>query len=268
MEEKFYEAYSTLIKWDIPHPSTMSEMERQILISYSLVASDILRSRGNLTLAKDYLLDLYRYPQLILHDPRRYKIFTALIDIHCAMGEIDEAESLLSKEMENMPRDMTKSKRRLLVSSLDVSIARTSDKCFKQARSRIAELEKFFQRHDTLDISDQLLHIRALVASARIYHLDSSFTQSIEEWERVKVLAGEYSAFRQKGFTYAFCELSIGYAQVLMALKSIGNAQTIFNEERDNFWIPVIVTDWLPMIRKELDNLLGKRLGQAPLIAE
>jgi hypothetical protein len=237
-------------------PSMMSLMEMQVHIGFSLVASDIQRSLGQLKLAKDYLVDFYRWPDLLRHDSRRYQIICALVDIRCALGEIDEAENLIEEEIGKLPGGLSKAQRRLLVSSLDVCIARRAETCFTEARSRISKLDDFYREKGTLDISDQLLHVRTLVASARIYHLQSSFTQSIDEWEKVKVLASNYLAFRERGFTFAFCELSIGYAQILIALQAIENAKATFIGEKDNFWIPVIATDWLPMIRAELANLL------------
>jgi hypothetical protein len=66
-----------------------------------------------------------------------------------------------------------------------------------------------------------------------------------------------YSAFRDKGFTFAFSQLSIGYAYMKVAgtqvsslyyqqyaqvaSKNIAEARSVFEKEKDHYWIPLIV---------------------------
>lgn len=252
LQERFDEARRMIESWSMPQ--MLSLMELRVHIEYSLVASDIQRSLGRLKLSKTYLEDCYRHPGLLCNDSKRYQIICALVDIRCALGEIDEAESLVTEETAKLRSTdgLSKARRRLWVSSLDVNIARMSESSFAEDRSKISELIKFFSETPSLDISDQLLHVRTLTASARVYHLQSLFTLAIAEWEKVKTLAKEYPAFREKGFTFAFAQLSIGYAQMQVALRSIKHANSIFIEERDNYWIPSITTEWLPKVRSDI----------------
>ena len=255
MQEEFVKAHRELTAWETP--PVQSLMEGQAQISYSLVAFEIDRSLGKLDSAGKYLANCYyHFSYSHRHDPRVYQVVCALVDIHCALGKINAAETLLSMETKTLPVGLSKGRRRLLVSSLEVYIARGSESSFTEARSIINQLDDFYRKKDCLDISDQQLHVRTLVASARVYHLQSSFTRSVNEWERVKDLASRYSAFRGRRFTVAFSELSIGYARMKLALQSLETANAIFIHEKDNFWIPVIATHWLPMIRAEIANLL------------
>ncbi|KAJ5472083.1 hypothetical protein N7539_008652 [Penicillium diatomitis] len=257
--EKFDDAYRMIVSWRMPEATSL--MELRVHIDLSLVVSDIQKSLGQLELSKSYLEDCYRHPGLLCNDPKQYQIICALVDVRCALGEIDEAESLVKAETEKLRSTdgLSKARRRLLVSSLDVNIARISQPSLAEARSKISDLTRFFNESPSLDISDQLLHVRTLTASARIYHMQSSFEQAIAEWEKVKTLAQQYSAFREKGFTFAFSELSIGYAQLQIALRSIGHADSIFKGEKDNYWIPTIATNWLPEVRSDITACIQSR---------
>jgi hypothetical protein len=170
MQERFNEARDVIKNWNMP--PALSLMERQVHIGYSLVASDIQKSLGQLKLSKDYLEGCCSFPSLLLYDPKRYQIICALVDIRCALGEVDEAESLIIEETDKLrsPDELSKARRRLLVSSLDVDIAKRSESSFAEARSKISDLTHFFQKRQSLDISDQFLYVRILTASARLYH--------------------------------------------------------------------------------------------------
>jgi hypothetical protein len=255
LQENFKEAHDDMEKWNMPLCPSL--MERKVVISYSLVASEIERSLGRLKLAKAYLEDCYRYP-ILSSDPNQYQIVGALVDVRCATEKVDEAEYLVKTELKKLPscNRLAKAQRRLLVSSLDVDIARMSRSSFADARSKICQLKAFFNEMTGGDISDQLLHIRTLTASARIHHLERSFAQAIEEWDEVKTLAKKYSAFRDKGFTFAFSQFSIGCAFLHIALEALKEANFVFRSEKDNYWIPMITTDWLPKRRREIANLV------------
>lgn len=273
LQERFEEAHDEIKRWNILVMPSL--MERQVVISFSLIASEIERSLGRLEQSKAYLEDCYNFPLLLSSDSNRYQIVCALVDIRCALMELDEAESMIKIELAKLPSidRLSKAQRRLLVSSLDVDIARMSESSFAHARSTISQLNDLFDNMGSQDISDQLLHIRTLTASARILHLQSLFIQAIEEWERIKVLAKKYSAFRDKGFTFAFSQFSIGCAHAQIAgvsdnsrqqyqqhtqaaLEAIEEANSIFRTEKDNYWIPMVTTDWLPKRRLEIANWL------------
>lgn len=270
LQEKFEEAHEELKQWKIPSMSSL--MERQVITSFSLVASEIERSLGRLNVAKEYLEDCYSHTLLLGSDSNRFQIICALIDVRCALGELEGAEYLVRDEIKKLGSvgGLSKALRRLQVSSLDVDIARLSPKSLVDAHSKIAGLVDCFDQMTKLDISDQLLHVRTLTASARIYHLQSNHSQAIQQWEKVKSCAVNYSAFRNKGFTFAFSQLSIGYAYMKVAgtpasnpyyqqyaqvaSDNIAEANSVFEKEKDNYWIPLIVTSWLPIIRSEILN--------------
>lgn len=283
LQEKFEAARKELDSWSLL--PKVSLMESQSIPSFAHVVSEIWRSLGKLDQAKDYLVDCYSFfmandanPFLKANDPHRYQIVCALIDIHCALEEIYDADLLLKREIERLPTDgrLSKAFRRLQVSSLDIDIAHGSPESFAKAHSKINVLKHTFCGIQKPDISDQLLHVRTLVASARIFHLRSYFPQAIQEWEVVNTLAAKYSAFRCQGFTFAFSQLSIGLAHIKIACQTndsyvinehmqaftetLEQANSIFQLEEDNYWIPTITTDWLPKVRSEIESLAKCRV--------
>lgn len=84
-----------------------------------------------------------------------------------------------------------------------------------------------------------------------------------------------YSAFHDKVLTFAFSELSTRYAYMRVAgtpasipyyqqyaqvdSDNMAEANSLFEEDKDNYWIPLVVTSWLPIIRSEILN--WKRLA-------
>lgn len=268
LQEKFEEAHEQLKQWNMP--AIPSLMECQVIPSFSLVASEIERSLGRLNVAKGYLEDCYGYTLLLESDPKRFQIVCALIDIRCALGELESAKSLVADEIKKLGSvgGLSKALRRLQVSSLDVDISEQSPESLVDADSKITRLVQYFNVMTKLDISDQLLHVRTLVASARSYHLQSDYPQAIKQWEKVKACAASYSAFRDEGFTFAFSQLSIGYAYTKLAgtpasnsyyhqyaqvaSDKIAEANSVFEKEKDNYWIPLVATSWLPRIRSEI----------------
>ena len=283
LQEKFEAAREELEKWNqLPK---ISLMEYQSIPIFAQTASEVWRSFGKLKHAKGYLTDCYclfsvndENPFLKVNDPHRYQIICALIDIHCALGEIEEAASLAGKEIGRLLVDgrLSKAFRRLQVLSLEIDIARASPSSLTQARTKALFLENFFRGIQEPDISDQLLQVRTHVASARVLHLQSYFSRAIQEWESVKALAGTYSAFKCQGFTFAFSQLSISLAHFEIARRAndshaikehdqafaetLQQANSIFQREDDNYWIPTITTDWLPKVRSEIESLTGHRV--------
>ena len=278
LQEKFEAAREELESWNrLPK---ISLMESQSIPIFAQTASEVWRSLGKLDHAKDYLADCYSFfvanganPFLKANDSHRYQIICALIDVHCALGEMEDADFLVRKEIENFPINgrLSKAFRRLQVSSLEIDIARALPSSLTQARSKTLLLKHVFREIQEPDISDQLLQVRTHVASARVLHLQSYFPQAIQEWESVNALAAKYSAFQCQGFTFAFSQLSIGLAHVEITrqtndshtieehrqafAETLRQANSIFQLEEDNYWIPTITTSWLPKVRSEIKSL-------------
>lgn len=105
-------------------------------IDYSLVASDIQRSLGRLKLSKTHLDDCYYRPGLLCNDAKHTLSF-ALAGIRCSLGEIDGPETLVTEQTSKLRSTdgVSKARRRLWVSSLDVNIARMSQSNLAETRS-------------------------------------------------------------------------------------------------------------------------------------
>jgi hypothetical protein len=74
-------------------------MERQVITSFSLVASEIERSLGRLNVAKEYLEDCYGHTLLLENGSNRIQIICALVDVRCALGELEGAKYLARDEI-------------------------------------------------------------------------------------------------------------------------------------------------------------------------
>lgn len=84
----------------------------------------------------------------------------------------------------------------------------------------IEELRDNFNKLTDLDVSDQLLHVRVLSASARIRHYDSLFHQALRKWEVALTYVQTYKSFDGEGFTHALIHLSISLAQIWQRRRS------------------------------------------------
>lgn len=114
-------------------------------------------------------------------------------------------------------------------------------------------------------------HLLAFFISGLTY-----FPQAIQEWEVVNTLAAKYSAFWCQGFTFTFSQLSIGLAHIKIAcqtddshvinehmqafMETLEQANSIFQLEEDNYWIPTITTDCLPKVHSEIESLAKCRV--------
>ena len=283
LQEKFEAAREELGRWDqLPK---ISLMECQSIPIFAQTASEVWRSLGKLDHAKEYLTDCGYFfkannenPFLKANNSHRYQIICGLIDIHCALGEIEDADLLVGEEIGRLPVDgrLSKTFRRLQVSSLEIDIARALPSSLTQARSKILLLKHVFREIQEPDISDQLLQVRTYVASARVLYLQSYFPQAIQEWESVNALAETYSAFQCQGFIFAFSQLSVSLAHLEITRRTndshaikkheqgftetFQQANTIFQLEEDNYWIPTITTSWLPKVRSEIKSLTDCRV--------
>jgi hypothetical protein len=127
-------------------------------------------------------------------------------------------------------------------------------------------LRPFSATYPTLDVSDKLLHVRALVASARIFYYKPQFSEALRRWEVVLSCVQKYSSFTGEGFTYAVTHLSICLAHletgnITEGLKAFQHAERVLCMGMRDFWIPTIATSWLPDILSRIQSKTGWECG-------
>jgi hypothetical protein len=72
------------------------------------------------------------------------------------------------------------SERKLTGGFWSLVVASLQKQSYGNARTDIEELEKIFSRLSSLDVSDELLHVRTLVTSARTFHMLDDFKAAIQ----------------------------------------------------------------------------------------
>lgn len=153
------------------------------------------------------------------------QVLCSLADLYCDLAEVyrgtttpifgDSLKAVRLLMAPEIKKTSTKSKafRRLLVSTIEINIQQHR---YEEARKTIKHLKEDYGRLVNLDFSDQLLHVRVMVAIARISQVNSEFDQAIEEWKTILAHVRKYASFEGEGFTYAviYISLSLAYFKI------------------------------------------------------
>ena len=254
--DKYSDAIEEVDDWRTSKPSSL--MECRVLPSRAVTIAKIYRSQGMFADARSRLESCLRtlFPQ----DANRCQVLCSLADVYCDLRLPDKAHKLLVPEVEKERKKASKTKsfRRLLVTLIDTDI----QKCrYDDAISIIAELGDTFDHLSNLDVSDQLLHVRTLVASARICHCQSQFHEALQRWEIALSYVQKYKSFEGEGVTYAIIHLSISLAHlesgdIEAARKACKHAEMIYSRGMRDFWIPTLAA-WGQLMGLKIRSLTG-----------
>jgi len=247
--EKYDFAIEQVDDWQVP--TCPSLLENCVGLYRTVTVSMIFRSQGSFIEARTRLeLCLKFKPQ----QTNRVRVLCSLADVYYDLGLSQEARTLIAPEIE---KRATKSKayRRLLVSMVDTNI---QQHLYDDARKTITELDGVFDKMSNLDVSDQLLHIRVLVALGRVYQYDSKFDQAIQRWKVALPHLQKYSSFKGEGFTYAAIHLSLSLAYLKSgnlgeARASFDCAKEILSRGKRDYWIPTLMT-WVDETLSEVQS--------------
>lgn len=272
-KEEYQRALQEGETWSVT-PTMSSMMSLRVIPSQSMAISKILRCQGKFHETYDTLQNCYStiHPM----DASHYQIICSLADICCELKRLEEADELLRPRIKALQQHghtpiTSKALRRLLVSLADCTLAGSQ---LAEAQETLDTIGTAFEQLTNLDVSDQMLHVRSLIASARISQLKSQFNAAIGLWHRTSNALKEYSSFENEGFTYAICQLSTSLALCDMsrtidcrdALVQAGqatfnNANDILRMSMRDYWLPTIATMWLPYTQSKIKELEGWVLG-------
>ncbi len=100
--------------------------------------------------------------------------------MYCDLGLAEKAFAKVAPEIEieENKGSRGKSYRRLLVSAIDADLGQ---RLYKNTERTIQKVDSIFSDLSNLDVSDELLHVRALVASARICYYKSQFSEALRK---------------------------------------------------------------------------------------
>ncbi|KAF7166572.1 hypothetical protein CNMCM6106_002347 [Aspergillus hiratsukae] len=253
--QQYQRAYEAIHGWEMSDPPSL--MELRVIPSKSIALSKIYRCRGQLREAKEVLQSCHE--ALLANDVARYQVLCGLADTHCDMGEPELANLLLQAEIRELSKrgKLTRAFRRLLVSSLDIKILQGR---YEDAISTVNQLRPLFRGVSRKDVTDQLLHVRTLIASARTLHFQSRFAEAIDQWEEAATVVQGYPSFDQDGFTLAICRLSKCLAYIYVGTDDAAwdvllKAKTALDSTTPDYWMPTVTTMWLPFIQSEVQRL-------------
>ncbi|CAK7207863.1 hypothetical protein SEUCBS139899_010678 [Sporothrix eucalyptigena] len=250
--------------WKAQQP--LSLLEIQVTSRLQGVAARFFQSVGDFAAAAasmEQFLSL-ESNNLIQTNTRRL-IVGRLGDIYCELQAYDKAATILRPVMEgtNPSEHIRRPYRRLLLSFAEAHIGMErlddAEQILEQVRVSILPIQPL--RYD--NIHDQQLHMRSLIASARIAHLQHDLDEAIRRWGLALQGMRDMHAPNWLGsFTEAMIHLSLAHAQMLSG-DSEGTTQSwkvgidILRREKCEFWIPIVPTLWLKQIVMQVHEQMG-----------
>lgn len=192
-----------------------------------------------------------------------------LADIYCEMNDFVRSVKILDPELRGVP-DAERQRRpfrRLALAMVEVKIAIGQ---LDVARSILGELDHLVPREPD-NVHDQQLHMRRIIAEARIAHLTTTSTDSSRETADVQKLwlgvleevAKMHTLKGKDGFCAAVIYLSLAHYQLLYgsdvdgARCSWDAAAEILKTEQCEYWIPIVSTSWIYKVATEVHQRQG-----------
>ncbi|KAF2752574.1 hypothetical protein EJ05DRAFT_295619 [Pseudovirgaria hyperparasitica] len=254
--EQYQLATEHISHWQLTE--TASPMEWGILPSRTLTTSKIFRSQAAFKCAQESLELCVKF--LHPREPARAQVLCQLADVYNDVGFSSAANELLAPEIEEGRKEATKTKafRRFLVSSVETCV---QTRQYDDASLDLEQLGVIFSNLSRLDVSDQLLHIRTLVASARICHMRGEFRSAIHVWDVALRRVQSYNSFEGEGFTYSAIHLSRSLAYLELgeherAESSFKHGKAILDRGPRDYWIPTFAK-WVEEVLQKLESMAG-----------
>ncbi|KAK5626683.1 hypothetical protein RRF57_002398 [Xylaria bambusicola] len=248
-----------IFDWAPSQPSSPLELNtnRRLLIT----TAKFFQSAGAFEVARDSLQScLYMLEtQQSLTRKSEPLVVSRLADILCELREFEKAHEVATAEM-NIVRKYGKGGRplnRLLLACIEADIGHGRFELAEKSLYKIIST----MASTGLDINNQLLRVRALMAYARIPHYQSHFSKALERWTRTLHEIPQHSSFKDgRGFTTSIIHLSIAHLHLMLGDRESGRqsyelAIGILRTEPRDFWIPVVATRWLSGLIEEIHRM-------------
>ncbi|KAH8658310.1 hypothetical protein BX600DRAFT_439478 [Xylariales sp. PMI_506] len=251
---------SFIYQWEAEQP--LSTLDIEVTSRLQTAAARFFQSIGDFRAARASLEQFLSLDTAIpIRVDTRRLIVGRLADIYCEMKEYSEALELLQPELENI-KEFDRPRRpfrRLLLASVEANIGLnrldTSESVLKELGQAVPlELDS---------LHDQQLHMRSLLAAARIAHLKEDHDEAVRRWSSALHEVGRMYALKStSGFTAAMIYLSMAHAQLTAGDRSGGRHSwasgiEILRTEKCEFWIPIIATGWLHRVAIKVHELQG-----------
>ncbi|KAL1844676.1 hypothetical protein VTK73DRAFT_2048 [Phialemonium thermophilum] len=239
--------------WEPLHPS--SPLENSVARRLLLCAARFFQSIRQFRTAPDSLGQCLE----LEGTSKRLLIVSRLGDVLGELRDYDRAAVMLESEVDNL---VTRGRlwRRVRLSMVEAALGRG----FGSLDAAEDWLDELIARDlPVADITDQLLHVRTLMARARIPHYRSNHEEALQRWQTALQSTRPFLSFKDgHGFTSAIIHLSIAHAQIHIgnqrgARRSWQAATDICRTEKPDYWIPVVATTWLSNMANDLLRLQG-----------
>lgn len=256
-QDRYEEAFQQIDGWAMRFGSLMeSRVSRSLTIHHGTV----FHCKGRFEEALGCWTACYNV--IRPEDADRYRIVSNIADLQCELGRVDEAQDILESHIKGFhdPDPKRKDYRRLLASKVLMHIARQDYNTAAQVLDPVLQFYDARSEKQILDVSDELLEIRSIIAHAQIQQMRSNFAKAVDAWRLALDRLRSYRSFRVPGPTYSTLMLSL--ATSLSAEGNLAAAASVVGEVHDeaDYWIPRFKTSWVPYIRKQLEGL-GTRHG-------
>ncbi|CAI6093635.1 unnamed protein product [Clonostachys chloroleuca] len=251
---------SSIYEWQGTHP--LSALEIDVTRRLQGLAAKFFQSIGDFEKSRD---SLEQYLSLNPSEPitvrMRRPIVSRLTDTHCEIGDYHRAFKLIQPEIANIAEKEKRSRpvRRLLLASVEASIGQVR---LDEAESTLLELAEA-EAPGPDDLTDQLMHMRGVIARARVAHERLDFREAIRRWSFALEENARLEQFNQRyQFTAAVLHLSLAHAHLSAGDETSGRqswdiAAGIVKTQRCEFWLPVVASQWLRKMVNSIHEMTG-----------
>ncbi|SPO01780.1 uncharacterized protein DNG_04453 [Cephalotrichum gorgonifer] len=255
-------AASFIYRWEAEQP--LSSLEMEVTSRLQGVAARYFQSIGDFEAAR---ASLEQFLSLDSSSPIRANTRRLLIgrlaDLYCETEEYAKVVDILQPELDSItaPDRSRRPFRRLMLALVEANIGLDR---LQSAELLIQDLGEYSAPLELDNLHDQQLHMRRLLAVARIAHMRSgNHHQAVLSWSFcLKEVAQMHTLKAKGGFTAAMIYLSLARAQLGVgneddARNSWAAGTEILRSEKCEFWIPIVPTIWLRKIATEVYELRG-----------
>ncbi|CAG9944806.1 unnamed protein product [Clonostachys rosea f. rosea IK726] len=251
---------SFIYKWEAKQP--LSTLEIEVTSRLQTAASRFFQSVGDFSAAR---ISLEQFLSLNTTKPirsgTRHIIAGRLADMHCERKEYSQALHLVQAELKSVEDSerQRRSFRRLLLASVEANIGLNR---LDAAGALLKELCNTVPLKLD-DLHDQQLHMRHLLAEARVTHMRPNIEEAISRWKfALQEVERMHTLKSRRGFIAAMIYLSMAHAQLSIGDRDSGRHSwamgvEILRSEICEFWIPVVPTIWLPWVVSEIHAWQG-----------
>ncbi|KAG9256920.1 uncharacterized protein F5Z01DRAFT_493234 [Emericellopsis atlantica] len=246
---------SWIYKWEAQQPQ--SSLDTEVTFRLQSTAARYFQSIGDFPAARESLNQFLSLGSAKpLRSNTRRLLVGRLADVYCEMKEYDKAIDLLQAEMDQTaPPD--RSRRwfaRLLLAGVEANIGLGR---METAGCMLEELSST-EPKELDDIHDQQLHIRRLVASARMTHVSGTPEEAVACWQALLRRVSDMHTLTS--FATAVIHLSLAHAHLLTGDRDSGRRAwatglEILRQVACEFWLPTVTTLWLQWIAADVYRL-------------